>query len=75
MTFFQGNADIIEFNYITGTTILKGGKPYIKISKDGTTVEHQCINLDQWILIEKDGSFSTEGGVDQTITGATNLNR
>ena len=75
VTFFEGNADIIEFNYIKGTTILKGGTPYIKISKSGTVIEHKCIKQDQWILIEEDGSFTVEGGVEQIITGAKNLNK
>lgn len=70
---FQGSASIIEFDYLSENIILKGGKPTIKVEKDGSSIFHKCIKEDQWILLKKDGSFTIEGGVIQEIRGVKKL--
>jgi hypothetical protein len=71
----KGNADIVEFNYTTGVTILKGGKPSIFIQQGETSVKHSCISDEQWIIIQKNGSFAVDGGVKQVIEGLDSLEK
>ncbi len=69
----EGTANIVEFDYITGITIFRGGFPSIKIMENGRSFVHKSISKDQWILVKKDGSVRIEGGVNQNLKGLSTL--
>lgn len=64
------SADIVEYNYKTKKAILKGGSPSIKVTDaDGSSFSHTSRAANQWIVVEKDGSFRIEGGGKQILDG------
>ena len=65
----EGYADIVEFNYEEGTTILKGGKPYIIATEGERWIKTETLRESQWILIRLDGSTRIDGGSKITIGG------
>jgi len=64
----KGKAQIVEFDFITGVTIFKGGFPSFTLEDNGQVFNQTAKNKDQWFIIQKDGSFSTKGGVNQDAT-------
>ena len=65
----EGFADLVEFNYEEGTTILKGGKPYIIATEGDRWIKTETLRENQWILIRLDGSTRIDGGSNITIGG------
>lgn len=69
-------AAIVEYDYKSQKTILKGGKPSIEIIEaNGGRFKQTTNNDKQWIVIEKNGSFRIKGGGKQLIEGIDSLRR